>query len=353
MQYKGQYKVFDNSRVKTYSIVGRKNKCLLKDFINLDELVKKDIIFPKEEISEVAKAIVNAYRDKKPVIVITGAHLIKNGMSPIFLDWMKRGVIRLIGANGAVVIHDFEYGMLGETSEDVRGVLARGEFGMAFETCGYINQAIIEGNKLKLGYGESIGKLYWDKGFRKKVIDNALRGVEEPERYIRPYDGFKYSEASVVAMAYKLKIPFTVHVTIGTDIVDQHYNFDGEAIGGTSGRDFLIFTEVISELVDGGVILNIGSAVTGPEVLLKAISMTANIGRVPNKIICADFDMRPLSTDNEARDENKYHYYFRDQKSVATRIPKVFNGKGYYIEGDHRLTLLSLYQYFFKYLSRL
>jgi len=350
MNYKGRYKIFDCSHIQTYSIKGRKNKCSIKDFVDLEKLVKKEILFPKDEIRDVAKAIVDAYKDKKPVIILTGAHSIKNGLSPIFLDWMKRGVISLIGTNGAGVIHDFEFGIIGETSEDVRGVLGRGEFGMGFETCCYINQALIEGNKLKLGFGESIGKLYWDKKFRKRVIDNALSGEKAPEKYIRPYDGFKYLESSLVATAYRLKIPFTVNATVGTDITDQHYNFDGEAKGGASGRDFLIFTEAVSKLTAGGVILNIGTAVTGPEVLLKAVSMVANIGKVPNKIICADFDLRPLSPDNEARNDSKYHYYFRDQKSVATRIPKVFGGKGYYIEGDQRLTLPSLYQYFLRFL---
>ncbi len=352
VEYQGKYSVFDSEYIKTYSVLSRKNKCSVKDFIDCDRLAGKPIISPGEEAEQVGAAIADAYRNNLPLIVLTGAHPIKNGLSPIYLDWMKRGVLKLLGTNGAGTIHDFEFASLGESSEDVRGVLANGEFGMSFETCTYLNQALIEGNAGKLGYGESIGRLYCDREFRKTVLDAVFSTVSPPEgRVLKPYDGFEYVDYSVAATAYRQEVPFTVHVGIGTDILDQHCNFDGEAKGGTSGRDFLIFVDMIAGLTEGGVILNVGTAVTGPEVLLKAVSMAANIGKAPKGITVADFDIRPFVFDDKARDESKYYYYFRDQKSVVTRIPSVFGGKGYYLEGDHSITLTTVYQYFRKHLG--
>jgi len=349
VEYKGRYDIFDNRDMKTYSVLDRKNKCSIRDFVNCDQLAAKEIISPGPEAEEVGKAIADAYKNGLPVIVLTGAHPIKNGLSPIYLDWMRRGVLKLLGTNGAGTIHDFEFTALGESSEDVRDVLAKGEFGMAFETCAYINQALIEGNKRKLGYGESIGRLYCDDQFRKTVLDAVFSAAAPPGgRVLKPYGGFKYADYSIAATACRHEIPFTVHVGIGVDIPDQHYNFDGEAKGGTSGRDFLVFAQAITGLTQGGVILNVGTAVTGPEVLLKAVSMAANKGKAPKGMTVADFDIRPFVFDDNARDESKYYYYLRDQKSVATRIPKVFGGKGYYLEGDHAVTLTTVYQYFRK-----
>ena len=154
---------------------------------------------------------------------------------------------------------------------------------------------------------------------------------------------FSRPQVSVLAACYENNIPFTVHVGIGTDVIDQHPSFDGQAKGGCSGRDFLIYTNEITKFTNGGVILNIGSAVTGPEVLLKAVSMAANAGTVPNDIITADFDLR----DHEPKamgDESKECYYFRDQKSIVTRIPQGFKGKGFYIQGNQKQTFPLLYK---------
>ncbi len=351
MEYKGRYSVFDNSTIRTYSVTSRKNKCSVEDFVDCDQLAAAEVVSPSREAEDVGRAIAQAFHDGQPVIVFTGAHPIKNGLSPIYLDWMRRGVVQLIATNGAGTIHDFEFAAMGESSEDVRGVLASGDFGMAFETCAYINQTLIEGNRRKLGCGESLGLLYNDRQFRKTVLDQVFATIDPPDGdVLKPYDGFSHVDFSVVANAFRENIPLTVHAGIGNDITDQHVNFDGEAKGGTSGRDFLIFTEMITRLTGGGVILNIGSAVTGPEVLLKAISMAANQGKAPHGIVTADFDCRPFVFDDDARDESKYYYYLRDQKSVATRIPKVFGGQGYYLEGDHSDTLVSVYQYFRKFL---
>jgi translation initiation factor 1 (eIF-1/SUI1) len=345
MEYKGRYEIFDNKNLSTYPISTRKNKLSCKDFFDADKLAKEELIQPNKEIEFIADKVAEAYRKGRPVVVFTGAHPIKNGLSPLYIDLMKRGVITHIATNGAGTIHDFEIAIQGETSEDVRGALGNGQFGMAFETCRILNETYIEGNRRKIGYGESLGRLYNDHEFRDVVLDKAFKEVKDLSRYVVPRDGFKFEKYCVMGAAYKYKVPATIHVTLGTDINDQHENFDGEAKGGCSGRDFLIYTETIAKLTEAGVILNIGTAVTGPEVLLKAVSMVTNAGRKPDRIVCADFDIRPFVFDDEVRDESKYYYYLRDQKSVATRIPKVFGGEGYYIQGDHSNTVTTLFQY--------
>jgi len=342
-EYSGRYKLFDTAGMRTYSVLTRKNKMSYKDFVVCEKLMRQDSIYPNKDVEAVASAIVDAHLQKKPVIVFTGAHSIKNGLSPIYIDLMKRGIITHIATNGAGTIHDFEIAALGETSEDVRGVLGSGDFGMAFETCMILNQTYIEGNRQKLGYGESLGRLYNDWSFRRKVLTEVFDTVADKSGYMIP-EKFNFLDYSIMASAYKYNVPATVHVSIGTDVNDQHVNFDGAAKGGASGRDFLIYTQTVSQLTGGGVVLNIGSAVTGPEVLLKAVSMVTNKGFKPDKIICADFDIRPSGSDGGVYDESKYYYYFRDQKSVVTRIPKVFNGSGFYIEGDQKQTITGLYQ---------
>ncbi|MHC4437183.1 MAG: hypothetical protein ACYS3S_07480, partial [Planctomycetota bacterium] len=152
-----------------------------------------------------------------------------------------------------------------------------------------------------------------------------------------------HPEVSLLAACYENNVPFTIHVGIGTDVIDQHPSFDGQAKGGCSGRDFLIYTNEIAKLTTGGVVLNIASAVTGPEVLLKAVSIAANTGSIPNGILTADFELRDRDA-GDMNDESSQAYYFRDQKSVVTRIPQAFSGKGFYIKGNQKQTFPLLYK---------
>jgi len=177
------------------------------------------------------------------------------------------------------------------------------------------------------------------KSFRKKVAKYLGIKSETIE--------FTHPELSIAAACYDEKIPFTVHVGIGTDVLDQHYWFDGCAKGGCSGRDFLIYTQEVSKLMNGGVILNIGSAVTGPEVFLKAASMVGNVNQTPNDILTANFDLRQYKPET-ATNETTVGYYFRDQKSIVTRIPQAYGGKGFYIEGNQIQTIPYLYQQLIK-----
>ena len=337
MQYDGKYNVFDSRKIDTYPLSTRSNKVTLDDLIRPIDIEKITIDLPEKtcsDIETVARAIVTGRKSDKPVVIFTGAHLIKNGLGPLLSDLVRRGLVTLVAGSGATAIHDFELALIGQTSENVPDALGKGRFGMAYEFA-YINCALSIGNKYKLGCGESLGRMMCDEDFRKEVL--ALTGkVSTPLSFICPL-------ASVLSACYENEVPFTVHVGIGTDVTDQHPSFDGEAKGGCSGRDFLIYTNEIAKLTDGGVLLNIGSAVTGPEVLLKAVSMAANTGNVPNNIITADFDLRDHEPEAMS-DESSEGYYFRDQKSIVTRIPRAFNGKGFYIQGDQKQTFLLLYK---------
>lgn len=337
MEYKGRYKIFTQSLVKTYSLDKKHRKVSIKNFIKPECIEKLFLDVPKDiekKIISIVNHIARAKEKDKPVMIFSGAHLVKNGLSLLLIDLIKRDIITFVSGNGAIAIHDFEIALLGKTSEDVVKTLPMGKFGMAYEF-NYINKALAIGNDYSLGLGESLGKMICDSGFCSKVLSQLNKGNESIE--------FLYPEISLLATCYKKKVPFTIHAGIGTDVTDQQPSFDGEAKGGCSARDFLIYTNEITKISQGGVILNIGSAVTGPEVLLKATSMAANIGKAPKKIITADFDIREEAL-NKNTEESNTKYYYRDQKSVVNRIPQAFGGKGYYVQGNQIKTFPLLYK---------
>ena len=337
MENSGRYGIFDPKLINTYPVSERTNKVKLSDLVepaevdSVDMNISEDI---EDRITMLAKEIVDARNNDQPVIFFTGAHLVKNGLSLLVGDLVKKGLFTMISGNGATSIHDFELGLIGETSEYVPQALEKGQFGMAFEF-NYINAAVIVGNKYKLGYGESVGRMMHDEEFRAEVAE--VLGID-PSNI-----NFQHKDISLQYVCYEEKVPFTVHAGIGTDVLDQHRFFDGCAKGGCSGRDFLIYTNEITKLKKGGIILNIGSAVTGPEVFLKAASMAGNTGFVPDRLITADFDIRPFNPDH-IRNDNTVGYYFRDQKSIVTRVPEAYNGKGFYIEGNQKKTIPALYK---------
>ncbi|MBA4389285.1 MAG: hypothetical protein C0404_15040 [Verrucomicrobia bacterium] len=337
MEYRGRYSVFDAGRIRTYPLAGRANKVKLASLVWPDSVLgnRDDLIAStRRKIRDVAGKILEARRKDRAVICFTGAHLIKNGMGPLLADLVERGLITLVGGNGATGIHDFELAEIGETSENVPNALPKGRFGMAYEFA-FINAALKVGNDCKLGYGESLGRTMLDAAFRRKVAAACVPRMPRKTRL-----EFRHPEASVLARCYKCNVPMTILAGIGTDVLDQHASFDGEAKGGTSGRDFLIYAREARRL-SGGVVLNIGSAVTGPEVLLKALSMSSNVGQPAKGITTADFDLRPDA--KHQRTESDFGYYFRDQKSVVLRIPEAFGGKGFYIQGNHTQTVPALY----------
>ena len=337
MKYEGKYTIFDINRIKTYPVAGRTNKVKHSDLIFPDQVDDLDLTVDdviRDRIKDLAKQIVLAREKDQPVIFFTGGHLIKNGLSLLLGELIKKNMFSMISGNGSTSIHDFELALIGETSEYVPQALEKGEFGMAYEF-NYINAALSVGDKYNLGYGEAIGKMVCDTTFRDEVA--SFLGLKKGAI------AFAYPELCVQAICYERAVPFTVHAGIGTDVLDQHPYFDGRAKGGCSGRDFLIYANEIAQFEKGGVIMNVGSAVTGPEVFLKAASMAGNIGRTPDKIITANFDLRSYNPEDFTK-EDRVGYYYRDQKSIVTRVPHAYNGKGYYIGGNQIHTFPALYK---------
>ena len=276
--------------------------------------------FEHEALGELADRIVAASRAGRAIIFACGAHVIRKGNGPLLIDLMKRGLLGHVALNGAGAIHDFELAMIGSTCESVARYVASGQFGLWNET-GRINQVAVEACRDDIGLGEALG-----------------RTIE--------LEKFPYRETSVLAAGARLGVPVTVHVAIGQDILHEHPNFDPAATGTASYTDFLVFTDSVSRL-EGGVFLNIGTAVMGPEVYLKALAMTRNVahqrGEVIRHFTTAVFDLPQLGgqLDHEA-DKSDPRYYFRPYKTVLVRTVAE-GGKSYYVCGDHRQTVPALY----------
>lgn len=301
---------FDIKKVRTVPLKSRKSKVSLKDFssvfppgVSLKKFYKSlPNILAAENLLALSKAIKQAKERKKLVLVMMGAHMIKCGLNPLIIDLMKKGFIKVIALNGAGIVHDFETAFCGNTSEDVACGLEDGSFGMARETGAYLNGAIIDGAKNNLGLGQSVGQM---------ILRENL-----------PYKGL-----SILYNGVKYKIPVTVHVAVGTDIIHQHPNCDGAAVGKTSLTDFRILAEQLPNLNEGGVVINIGSAVILPEVFLKALTLARNLGFKVKNFSAANFDIFP---------------HYRPQQNVVGR-PILCGGKGYNFIGHHEIMIPLLY----------
>ncbi len=308
------HRALELTGIRTYHLGERRNLVSLADLIDPSAPAPP---FDNPELDEVAERIIAARRAGRPVIWMMGAHVIKCGLSRLLIDLMERGIVTHVATNGAGSIHDFELALIGETSEDVATSIEDGTFGMAEETGALMHQALREGARLGLGYGESIG------------------------RFIAQDERFRYREISVAYTAYRLGIPFTVHVTIGTDIIHQHPMCDFGILGWASGQDFKIYCASVSEL-EGGVFLNFGSAVTGPEVFLKALSIARNLGYTVAHITTANFDLIPLGDYRSKVGMDDPAYYYRPRKNIVNR-PTSLGGKGFHITGDHTATIPNLH----------
>ncbi|MBI2541632.1 hypothetical protein HYV80_02910 [Candidatus Woesearchaeota archaeon] len=291
--------MLDFSKIKTISIRQRKNKVKLNGLIRPEN---SKIMIDSDDFDELTGSIITAAQNNKQIILMMGAHVIKVGMSLLIIDLMKKGVIRHVAMNGAGPIHDFELALIGETSEYVEQTVEDGTFGMVEETGSLLNDAIKEGAKKNHGMGYSIGK---------KIDELNL-----PNK-----------ECSILWNAFRLNIPVTVHVAIGTDIIHQHPGCDGAALGKTSYNDFRIFADSVSRLEEG-VILNIGCAVILPEVFLKALTIARNLGFKVKKITAANFDMIG---------------HYRPRENVVKR-PTSLGGKGFIIAEMHEKTIPTLHR---------
>ncbi len=296
-------KPLDFQNLRTYSLFSRPSKVSVADLgkplrpgLSFREFLKS---LPRElaarDLLEIAQAVAQAIREKRLVIWAFGAHVIKVGLSPLLIDLMERGLISALMVNGACMVHDAELAMAGITSEDVAEALKDGSFGAARETGELLNRAAQEGRQVGLGF--SLGKLISESNFR-------------------------YRHLSLFARAYELKIPVTVHVALGTDIVHIHPSADGAAIGEASFYDFRLFCRLVSEL-DGGVFFLAGSAVILPEVFLKALTVVRNIGYKVERFVTVNFD---------------FMRHYRPLTNVVSR-PTMTGGRGYHITGHHELLI--------------
>jgi hypothetical protein len=239
-----------------------------------------------------------AKRRRKALLWGLGAHVIKTGLSPVLIDLMKKGWITGIALNGAGIVHDFELAFAGRTSEDVAGRIGRGRFGMARETGAILNEAVVRGDREGIGLGEAVGRMIARSDF--------------PHRRL-----------SLLGEAWRLGIPVTVHVAIGTDVLHVHPKASGEAIGAASLRDFRLFCGLVEKMDGGGVFLNIGSAVILPEVFLKAVSIVRNVRPRLEGLTTAVFD---------------FQKQYRPAENVVRR-PVGKTGKGYYFVGHHEIMI--------------
>lgn len=243
----------------------------------------------------VTRAVADARKNNRPVVLGMGAHPLKVGLSDVIIDLMKRGIITALATNGACMVHDFELSLTGRTSEDVAAELCTGRFGMARETGREINLAIKAGVKRGFGLGRSVGEyIFNSKG--------------------------RFKDKSIFAEGFRLGIPQSVHVALGTDIIHMHPQADGAMTGEGSLRDFRLLASVIADL-EGGVYINLGSAVILPEVFLKALTVARNLGHKVESITTVNMD---------------FIQHYRPGENVLRR-PAPAKGRAYALTGHHEI----------------
>ncbi len=299
----------DLAQLSTYPLDSRHSKVTVKDFARpLSDIEAKAAsallnslpdILAVQSLRAVAQAMLQAQTNCKAIIWGAGGHVIKTGLAPVIIDLMRRGFVTAIALNGSGVIHDFEIALIGSTSEDVDEALGQGAFGMAEETGRMLNDAIRLGARDDIGLGEAVGRM--------------LSELQPP-----------FAAYSLLHEAYRHKIPVTVHATIGADIIHLHPNADGASIGQTSHRDFRLLTSIVKELDGGGIYLNLGSAVTLPEIFLKAVTVVRNLGVPLQNFTTANFD---------------FIQHYRPNTNVVKRPVANGAGKGYSITGHHELMI--------------
>jgi hypothetical protein len=296
----------DLSRIATYPLASRPSKVTTADFAKPTPsdsslgnfLANLPNILAARELRELAAVIRDAKQSGRAIIVGLGGHVIKTGLAPILIDLMERGYVTAVAMNGSAMIHDFEIALVGATSEDVDATLGSGAFGMAEETGRAINEAVNAGARDNIGMGEAIGR--------------TLQSLAPA-----------HAKKSLLHCAYEARVPVTVHVAVGTDIVHIHPSADGASIGQTTQHDFRLLCSLVRELDDGGVYLNLGSAVVLPEVFLKTVTVVRNLGFKLQDFYTANFDFiqqyRPLTN--------------------VVRRPIAGGGRGFSFIGHHEIMI--------------
>ena len=293
----------DFARLRTYPLRERNNKVQSGNLAKawqpggsfaqfFDSLPR---ILAGSDFHSIVDATVKAVRNQRPVILMMGAHVIKCGLNPVLIELQRRGIVNALALNGAGAIHDFELALIGETSEDVQRGLDDGSFGMIDETGRQMNAALAAGVQQGIGAGRALGEAIVKGPFQRKELSLLYSGVTR-------------------------NIPVTIHIAIGTDIIHQHPTADGAVLGESTYLDFQKFAAVVAQL-EGGVLINIGSAVILPEVFLKALTIARNLGHTVDHFTTATFDMQR---------------HYRPTENVVKR-PTHKGGQGYYIIGHHEL----------------
>lgn len=305
--YEDDLRPLSLDKVATYPLASRPSKVSLDDFASpvpedsslKDFLLGLPNILAVQNLRELATRMRRARGLNKPIIWGIGGHVIKTGLAPLITDLIERGFVTAIAGNGSVLVHDAEIAMAGSTSEDVDATLGEGAFGGADETGKLLNRAAQEGAKDGIGLGEATGR--------------ALMELNPT-----------HADHSLLCAAYKARIPFTAHITIGGDIGHFHPQADGAALGATTHIDFRLLAELVRRMDGGGVYLNIGSAVTLPEVFLKCVTLVRNLGNELSDITTANFD---------------FIQSYRPLTNVVRRPTANGSGRGYSITGHHELTI--------------
>lgn len=310
--------LFDRNALKIKPLLERKHDLDFSAISEIDPNITSKLC---RDFKIIAERIVKAKKKKAAVILMIGAHVIRSGVQKYIINLMEKGYISCIAMNGSGIIHDFEFALMGVTTESVSKYIEEGQFGLWQET-GQINDYIKQGYKKRLGLGEAIGEAIFKGKF--------------------PYKGI-----SLLAAGYRLGIPVTVHVGIGYDIIHEHPNCDGASVGATSYQDFLIFAKIVQNL-ENGVVMNFGSAVMAPEVYLKALSMARNVAFQHNRsikhfatLVCDLYDLPADFSVEPAKDTTGY--YFRPWKTMLIRTVRD-GGESFYVKGNHAETIPALWQ---------
>ena len=305
---KYRQKAMEFSALRTVPLRARGGKVKVSDFATsyqpgsgLGGFIKSlPRILAADSFNELLKLVHNARQQGRPILWGMGGHVVKVGLAPVLIDLMRRGYATAFVMNGAASIHDFEIALAGHTSEDVEAVLPDGSFGSAEETGREMNLAIRQGIADGLGTGESLGR--------------RLDAIADP----------KFAGSSILLQAWRHSAPVTVHVAVGTDTPHTHPSAEGAAIGEGTHRDFRLLCSLVRELNEGGVYLNVGSAVVLPEVFLKAVSVVRNLGYPLRDFTTANFD---------------FFQHYRPRVNVVERPHALSGGRGFAFTGHHELML--------------
>ncbi len=314
-----RYESFDRSRLEIRPLAERTHDLHVDRWLTLDDHAPE---FEHPDLAAVGARLRCAREAGAARILMMGAHVLRAGVNRHIIDLLERGAIDHIAMNGAGAIHDYELARIGATTESVDRYIRTGEFGLWRET-GELNDWIREAAAESLGLGENVGR--------------RIEASDYPHR-----------DLSVFAAAYRCGVPVTVHAGVGYDIIHEHPNCDGASLGAASYRDFLIFARTVERL-EGGVLLNFGSAIMGPEVYLKALSMSRNVARQSGRSIrnfaTAVFDLVPIHGDwRKELPKTDPGYYFRPHKTILVRTV-ADGGESFYFCGPHRATFPALWRH--------